>query len=72
LPTVQRYTLLADAVRLMLGNFLRRIAVIDDREELVGFVTMAEAAAMADRDAAVRDLFGEITFSPSVWARRFR
>ena len=72
LPTVQPDALLADAVRVMIGSFLRRIAVVDDHEELVGFVTMSEAAARAERDPAVRDLLGELAFSPSVWARRFR
>jgi CBS domain-containing protein len=72
LPTVQRHTLLADAVRLMIGSYLRRVAMTDDHDKLVGFVTMSEAAAMADRDPAVRDLLGQITLSPSLWARRFR
>ena len=72
LPTVQKHTLLADAVRLMIGSYLRRIAVIDAHDKLVGFVTMSEAAAMAERDPAVRELLGQITLSPSLWARRFR
>ena len=72
LPTVQKHTLLADAVRLMIGSYLRRIAVTDDHDKLVGFVTMSEAAALADRDPAVRELLGQITLSPSLWARRFR
>lgn len=72
LATVQKHTLLADAVRLMIGSFLRRIAVVDDHEQLVGFVTLSEAAAMADRDQAVRELLEQVTLSPSLWARRFR
>ena len=72
LPTVQKHTLLADAVRLMIGSFLRRIAVVDDHEQLAGFVTLSEAAAMADRDPAVRELLEQVTLSPSLWARRFR
>ena len=72
LPTVQKHTLLADAVRLMIASFLRRIAVVDDHEQLAGFVTLSEAAAMADRDPAVRELLEQVTLSPSLWARRFR
>jgi CBS domain-containing protein len=71
-PTVGRQTLLVDAVRLMIGAFLRRIPVLADDERIGGFVTLAEAAALADRDPAVRDALGQMALSPSLWARRFR
>jgi CBS domain-containing protein len=70
LPTVRRETLLADAVRLMIANCLRRIPVVDTEDHLLGFVTLSEAAALADRDPAVRDVLGAVGLSPSFWARR--
>jgi CBS domain-containing protein len=72
LPTVALRTLLVDAVRLMLATFVRRAAVVDDQERLLGFVTLSEAASLVDRDPAVREVLAQVSFSPSLWARRFR
>jgi len=72
LPTVTHQTLLADAVRLMIASYLRRVPLLGEGGRLVGFVTLSEAAAMADRDPAVREALEQTALSPSLWARRFR
>ena len=72
IPTVTCDTLLADAVRLMTASYLRRVPLVEQGGRLLGFVTLSEAAALADRDPAVREAFEQLSLSPSLWARRFR
>jgi CBS domain-containing protein len=72
IPTCAPTSELVDAVRQMMATFLRRIPVVGDAGELIGFLTMASAAQAADRDPAVRDVFESVSLASSLYARRWR
>jgi CBS-domain-containing membrane protein len=72
IPTCALHSTLVDAVRLMLSCYLRKIPVVDEGGALVGLLTLAEAAASADKDPTVADLLERFAVSPSLFARRMR
>ena len=71
IPTCSPRSALVDAVRQMVACYIRRIPVVGDDGSLVGMLTLAAAAAAAERDPAVRDLL-ESCNAPSFFARRWR
>ena len=71
-PTCAPHSTLGDAVRLMLSCYLRKIPVVDDTGALLGLLTLAEAAASADKDPTIADLLERFALSPSLFARRMR
>lgn len=72
IPTCTATSLLADAVRQMIACYLRKIPVVGDAGELVGLLTLSEAAAAAEADPAVAELIERFASSPSLFARRIR
>jgi CBS-domain-containing membrane protein len=72
IPTCAMHSTLVDAVRLMLACYLRKLPVVDEAGELHGLLTLAEAAAAADRDPTIADLLERFALSPSLFARRMR
>ncbi|HWE27568.1 MAG TPA: CBS domain-containing protein [Polyangia bacterium] len=72
IPTCMRQSTLVDAVRQMIACYLRKIPVVGDAGELVGILTLSEAAAAALRDPAVGDVIERFAGSPSLFARRMR
>jgi predicted transcriptional regulator len=72
IPTCAPDSTLCDAVRLMLSCYLRKLPVVNERNELVGLLALAEAAAAADKDPTIADLLERFALSPSLFARRMR
>jgi CBS domain-containing protein len=72
IPTCTLQSVLVDAVRQMIRCYLRKIPVVGDAGELVGLLTLCEAAAAAARDPAVGDVLERFAMSPSSLARRMR
>ncbi|HEX6837674.1 MAG TPA: CBS domain-containing protein [Polyangia bacterium] len=72
IPTCERRSALVDAVRQMIACFLRKIPVVGDAGELVGLLTLSEAAAAGARDPAVAEVLERFAASPSLFARRMR
>jgi CBS domain-containing protein len=72
IPTCERRSALVDAVRQMIACYLRKIPVVGDAGELVGLLTMSEAAAAGARDPAVAEVLERFAASPSLFARRMR
>jgi CBS domain-containing protein len=72
IPTCAPYSVLVDAVRQMISCYLRKIPVVGDAGELVGMLTMSEAAAAGVRDPAVEEVIERFARSPSLFARRIR
>ncbi len=72
IPTCERKSALVDAVRQMIACYLRKIPVVGDAGELVGLLTLSEAAAAGARDPAVEEVLERFAASPSFFARRMR
>ncbi len=72
IPTCERKSALVDAVRQMIACYLRKIPVVGDDGELVGLLTLSEAAAAGARDPAVAEVLERFAASPSLFARRMR
>jgi CBS domain-containing protein len=72
IPTCERKSALVDAVRQMIACYLRRIPVVGDAGELIGLLTLSEAAAAGARDPAVAEVLERSAASPSLFARRMR
>lgn len=72
IPTCERKSALVDAVRQMIACYLRKIPVVGDAGELVGLLTLSEAAAAGARDPAVAEVLERFAASPSLFARRMR
>jgi CBS-domain-containing membrane protein len=72
IPTCAPHSTLVDAVRLMLSCYLRKLPVVDEENRLLGLLTLAEAAAAADKDPTIADLLERFVLSPSLFARRMR
>jgi CBS domain-containing protein len=54
-PTCRPSTMLVDAVREMLACHVCRLPVLDDRDRLLGLLTLAASARAGERDPAVGD-----------------
>jgi CBS domain-containing protein len=72
IPTCAPYSALVDAVRQMIACHLRKIPVVGDAGELLGLLTLSEAAAAAMRDPAVAEVLERFAASPSLFARPLR
>ncbi|HEY2748867.1 MAG TPA: CBS domain-containing protein [Polyangia bacterium] len=72
IPTCALSSTLVDAVRQMLSCYVRRIPVVGESGELVGLVSLSEAAAAAARDPAVAEVLERFSSTPSQFARRMR
>jgi CBS domain-containing protein len=72
IPTCAPYSALVDAVRQMAACHLRKIPVVGDAGELLGLLTLSEAAAAAMRDPAVAEVLERFAASPSLFARPLR
>jgi predicted transcriptional regulator len=72
IPTCSPKSALVDAVRLMLSCWVRKLPVVGDAGELVGVLTLSEAAAVAFLDPPIADLLERFSLSPSLFARRMR
>jgi CBS domain len=72
IPTCAPYSALVDAVRQAIACYLRRIPVVGDAGELVGLLTLSEAAAAGERDPAVLEVIERFAGSPSLFARSLR
>ena len=72
IPTCERRSSLVDAVRQMIACYLRKIPVVGDAGELIGLLTLSEAAAAGARDPAVAEVIERFAGSPSLFARRLR
>ena len=72
IPTCMKKSVLVDAVRQMIACYLRKIPVVGDAGELMGLLTLSEAAAAGARDPAVAEVIERYAGSPSLLARRMR
>ena len=72
IPTCEPKSALVDAVRQMIACYLRKIPVVGDAGELIGLLTLSEAAAAGARDPAVEEVLERFAASPSFFARRMR
>ena len=69
IPTCERKSALVDAVRQMIACYLRKIPVVGDAGELLGLLSLSEAAAAGERDPAVTEILERFAASPSLYAR---
>lgn len=72
IPTCAPWSALVDAVRQMIACYLRKIPVVGDAGELVGLLTLSEAAAAAVADPTVAEALDVLSTSPSRFARMWR
>jgi hypothetical protein len=72
IPTCAPNSVLVDAVRQMIACYVRKIPVVGDACELLGMLTLSEAAAAGTKDPMVADLIERFAGSMSLFARRMR
>jgi CBS domain-containing protein len=63
---------LSDVISLMGRQQIRRVPVVDDRDRLVGIVSLADIANRADEDEELQDAFEKISGRRSFWSRIWR
>jgi CBS domain-containing protein len=63
---------LSDIIDLMGRQQIRRVPVIDDRDRLIGIVSLADIANRADQDEELQDAFEKISGRRSFWSRIWR
>lgn len=62
---------LRDVVNLMGDKQIRRVPVVQENDELVGIISMADVATRADFDEDLQDALEEISSRRSFWSRLF-
>jgi CBS domain-containing protein len=62
---------LRDVVNLMGDKQVRRVPVVQENDELVGIISMADVATRADYDESLQDALEEISSRRSFWSRLF-
>ncbi len=62
---------LRDVVNLMGDKQVRRVPVVQENDELVGIISMADVATRADYDESLQDALEEISSKRSFWSRLF-